>query len=69
MSHLNVSMFFPVVEERDIYSSSGEQQDDINSVLEFVFKKLSNKKDFTVFAFRHAEFSWFFEHLFMCNSP
>ncbi len=37
-------MFFPVVEEQDIYNSKGVQVDDINSVLEFVVKKLSNKK-------------------------
>jgi hypothetical protein len=36
--HMNTSMFFPVVEERDVYNSHGVQQDDINSVLELVFK-------------------------------
>lgn len=38
-------MFFPMVEERDIYDSNLVQQDDINSVLEFVFKKLSSNKE------------------------
>jgi len=38
-------MFFPVVEEQDIYNSKGVQLDDINSVLEFVIKKFSNHSD------------------------
>ena len=34
--HINGSMLLPQVAERDMYTASGEQKDDINSVIEYV---------------------------------
>ncbi|MBD0376031.1 MAG: hypothetical protein ICV51_10425 [Flavisolibacter sp.] len=36
--HINASMFFPVVEEQDIFNTQGVQQDDINSVAEYLMQ-------------------------------
>ncbi|MEO6288641.1 MAG: hypothetical protein ABIO76_01900 [Ginsengibacter sp.] len=38
--HMNVSMFLPQMPESDVYDESGNQLDDINSVVEFVLVKL-----------------------------
>lgn len=40
LSHMNVSMFLPQVPEWDVYDESGNQVDDINSVIELVLVKL-----------------------------
>lgn len=36
LSHINTSMFFPVVVEQDIFNKHGVQVDDINSIVEYV---------------------------------
>lgn len=36
--HINSSMFLPQVAEQDIFNSSGQQQDDINTVFEYINK-------------------------------
>lgn len=36
--HINSSMFLPQVAEQDIFNSSGQQQDDINTVIEYIDK-------------------------------
>lgn len=33
-------MFLPVVEERDLYTASGQQVDDVNSVVEFIVQDI-----------------------------
>ncbi len=38
LSHVNTSMFFPVVEERDLYDKQGVQIDDVNSVVEYMLQ-------------------------------
>ena len=46
LSHINTSMFFPVVEEQDVYDKNGVLQNDINSVVEFVDQEiLGHKQD------------------------
>ena len=36
VSHMNTSMFLPQVAEQDAYDSTGQQIDDINSVVELI---------------------------------
>lgn len=40
LSHINTSMFFPVVEEVDFYDAKGRQINDVNSVVEFIVQDL-----------------------------
>ncbi len=40
ISHMNTSMFLPQVPEVDVYDSSGNQLDDINSIFEYVMVKI-----------------------------
>lgn len=47
LCHMNTSMFLPQVAECDIYNSSGEQEDDINSVVEYVDQVILGHHDNT----------------------
>jgi hypothetical protein len=38
LCHMNSSMFLPQGAEQDIFNSSGQQQDDINTVIEYIGK-------------------------------
>jgi hypothetical protein len=40
-------MFFPMVDETDIYEKSGEQRDDINSLAEYIYQVLLGHRDST----------------------
>lgn len=40
LSHMNTSMFLPQTPENDVFDRSGQQVDDINSVVEFLCVKL-----------------------------
>jgi hypothetical protein len=50
LMHMNYFMFLPQVEETDAYDASGQQTDDINSVVEYVsvvlgFDKTADDED------------------------
>lgn len=47
LSHMNFTMFFPTVEEHDVYTANGIMVDEINSVYEFVNEVLLGDKDDT----------------------
>ncbi len=34
--HVNTYMFFPMIDEQDVYEASGVQKDDINSLIEYI---------------------------------
>ncbi len=40
LCHVNSSMFLPQVAEQDIYNSNGQQEDDINTVIEYCDKAM-----------------------------
>ncbi len=40
LSHMNTSMFLPQVAEVDTYDANGNQNDDINSIVEYVMVSL-----------------------------
>lgn len=40
-------MFFPMVDETDIYEKSGVQRDDINSLAEYIYQVLLGHRDST----------------------
>ena len=43
--HINGSMFLPQVAEQDIYNAQGQQQKDINTVIEYVDEVLMDNHD------------------------
>ncbi len=45
--HMNSSMFLPQVAEQDIYDASGQQEDDINTVAEYVYQVILGHHDNT----------------------
>ncbi len=40
LSHMNTSMLLPQVPEDDVYDANGNQEDDINSIVEYVMVKI-----------------------------
>ena len=47
LCHMNTSMFLPQMDEEDVYIASGQQVDDINSVVEYVDQVMLGHKDDT----------------------
>ncbi len=47
LCHINFTMFFPTVEEHDVYSGNGAMIDEVNSVYEYVDEVLLGDKDDT----------------------
>src|SRR5215203_1092819 len=47
ISHMNFSMFLPQMAEVDIYDANGMQQDDINSLIEYVDQVVLGNHDDT----------------------
>lgn len=43
--HINGSMFLPQVAERDIYNAQGQQQKDINTVIEYIDEVILGNHD------------------------
>jgi hypothetical protein len=47
LMHVNTYMFFPMIDEEDVYECNGKQRDDINSLVEFVNQVLLGNRDST----------------------
>lgn len=47
LGHMNSSMFLPQVAEQDIYDANGQQEDDINTVAEYVYQVILGHHDNT----------------------
>jgi hypothetical protein len=47
LSHMNFTMFLPQMPEQDCFNSTGQQIDDINSLLEFIDQNLLGNYDAT----------------------
>ena len=45
LCHMNFTMFFPTVEEHDVYEANGVMVDEINSVYEYIDEVLLDNKD------------------------
>ena len=43
--HINGSMFLPQVAEQDMYDAQGQQQKDINTVIEYIDEVILDKHD------------------------
>jgi hypothetical protein len=44
ISHINYAMFIPQLDEVDVYDADGKQQDDINSLVEYIDQVLLGHK-------------------------
>jgi len=47
LMHVNTYMFFPMVDETDVYEANGTRRDDINSLAEFINQILLGHRDST----------------------
>jgi hypothetical protein len=47
LCHINFMMFFPTMEEHNVYAANGVMVDEINSVCEFVSQSVLGEKDDT----------------------
>lgn len=47
LMHVNTYMFFPMVDETDVYEQPGQQKDDINSLAEYIYQILLGHRDST----------------------
>jgi hypothetical protein len=45
--HVNTYMFFPMMDEEDVYDNCGKPKDDINTLVEFINQILLGHKDST----------------------
>jgi hypothetical protein len=45
--HVNTYMFFPMIDEQDVFDSAGVQKDDINSLAEYIYQVVLGHKDDT----------------------
>lgn len=47
LMHVNTYMFFPMIDEVDVYERNGKQKDDINSLAEYIYQVLLGHPDNT----------------------